>query len=220
MKQPIEIKVGSMKTLTTLIFLLTLFSVMPAFALFFDFDDNEKPVEWKEEGGKWKVENGLYIGEEFNAVEGITLIGEENWTDLAFEATVRKAEGNWMALVVRWVDVNNHYGLWVNLGNSTAEWWVKTGAYAQHGSGAIKLNKEKYKLKIVAKGDTFKGYYNDKLVTTMEHKGHKQGRVGLLVWQGSSGFDDVSVKGPGIPELAVNPQGKLASTWARMKASY
>lgn len=54
-----------------------------------------------------------------------------------------------MALVVRWVDVNNHYGLWVNLGNSTAEWWVKAGAYAQQDVGAIKLNKEKYILKIV-----------------------------------------------------------------------
>ena len=125
-----------------------------------------------------------------------------------------------MALVVRWVDVNNHYGLWVNLGNSTAEWWVKTGVYAQQDSGAIKLNKEKYKLKIIAEGDTFKGYYNDKLVTTMEHKDHKQGRVELLVWEGSSSFDDISIMGPGIPGLAVNPTGKLASTWARIKASY
>ena len=220
MKQPIEIKVSLMKVLMTLILLLMLFSVPPAFALFFDFDDNKKPQGWKEEGGKWKVENGVYVGEELNAVEGVTLIGEENWTDLTFEATVRNAEGNWMALVVRWVDVNNHYGLWVNLGNSTAEWWVKTGAYAQHGSGAIKLNKDKYKLKIVAEGDTFKGYYNDKLVTTMEHKDHEQGRVGLLVWQGSSKFDDVSIVGPGIPGLAVTPKGKIASTWARIKTRY
>ena len=220
MRQPTGIKVDSPKTLMTLIFLLTLFSVVPAFALFFDFDDNEKPEEWSEEGGKWKVENGLYIGEELNAVEGVTLIGEEDWTDLTFEAMVRKAEGNWMALVVRWVDVNNHYGLWVNLGNSTAEWWVKAGAYAQQDVGAIKLNKEKYKLKVVVKGEVFEGYYNDKLVTTMKHQDHEQGRVGLLVWQGSSRFDDVSITGPGIPGLAVNPKGKLTSTWSRIKASY
>lgn len=215
-----EMKVDSPKTLTTSVFLLTLFSVIPAFALFFDFDDNEKPEGWKEEGGKWKVENGVYVGEELNAVEGVTLIGEEDWTDLTFEATVRKAEGNWMALVVRWVDVNNHCGLWVNLGNSTAEWWVKAGAYAQQDVGAIKLNKDKYKLKVVVKGDVFEGYYNDKLATTMEHEVHKQGRVGLLVWQGSSRFDDVRITGPGIPELAVNPERKLASTWARIKTLY
>lgn len=143
MKQPTKIKVGSTKALTTLIFLLTLFFIIPAFGLFFDFGDNEKPEEWKEEGGKWKVENGVYVGEELNAVEGIALIGEANWTDLTIEATIRNAKGNWMALVVRWVDVNNHYGLWVNLGNSTAEWWVKAGAYAQQDAGAIKLNKEK-----------------------------------------------------------------------------
>ena len=50
MEQAMKIKVDSTKILTILVFLLTLFSVIPAFALFFDFDDNEKPVEWKEEG--------------------------------------------------------------------------------------------------------------------------------------------------------------------------
>ncbi|MXV76496.1 hypothetical protein F4Z99_19775, partial [Candidatus Poribacteria bacterium] len=162
MWQLTKIEVYSTKTLTTLIFLLTLFSVIPSFALFFNFDNNKKPKGWKEEGGKWKVENGMYVGEELNAVEGVALIGEANWTDLTIEATVRNAEGNWMALVVRWKDVNNHCGLWVNLGNSTAEWWVKTGAYAQQDVGAIKLNRVKYKLKIVVKGDTFEGYYNNK----------------------------------------------------------
>ena len=165
-----------------------MFSAIPAFALFFDFDDNKKPEEWKEEGGKWKVENGAYIGEELNAVEGITLVGEEKWSDYTIEATIKNAEGNWMALIVRWNDVNNHYGWWVNLGNSTAEWWVKIGAYAQQDSGAIKLNKNKYKLKIIVKGGTFEGYYNDQLIATMKHKDLKQGRVGLLVWQGSSQF--------------------------------
>ena len=61
MKQAIEIKVDPTKTLMTLVSLLTLFSVVPAFALFFDFDDNEKPKEWKEEGGKWKTENKFDI---------------------------------------------------------------------------------------------------------------------------------------------------------------
>ena len=220
MRQPTKTKVNSTKTLTILIFLLMLFSAIPSFALFFNFDNNKKPQEWKEEGGKWKVEGGTYIGEELNAVEGVTLIGEADWTDLTFEATIRNAKGNWMALVVRWNDVNNHYGLWVNLGNSTAEWWVKTGAYVQQGSGAIRLNKEEYKLKIVAKGGTFEGYYNDKLIVTMKHGVHKQGRVGLLVWQGSSGFDDISITGLGIPGLVVNSKGKLASTWARIKALY
>lgn len=141
MRQLTEVKVGSTRTLTALIFLLMLLSVIPSFALFFDFDDNKKSKEWKEEGGKWKVENGVYIGEELNATEGVALIGEANWTDFTMEATIRNAEGNWMALVVRWVDVNNHYGLWVNLGNSTAEWWVKTGAYAQQDTGAIKIKR-------------------------------------------------------------------------------
>ena len=43
MRQAVEMKGDSPKTLTTSVFLLTLFSVIPTFALFFNFDDNEKP---------------------------------------------------------------------------------------------------------------------------------------------------------------------------------
>ncbi len=214
-------KVYTNSTLATVIFLLTFLSSIPAFALFFDFNDNKKPKEWKEEGGKWTVKNGEYFGDQPAAVEGITLIGEPDWTDVTIEATVRDAQGNWMALVVRFNDVNNQYGWWVNLANSTAEWWVKTaGAYVQDASGAIKLDNKEYKLKLVAKGDTFEGYYNDQLIATMKHKQHKEGRVGLLVWEGRSNFDDVDIIGKGIPELAVNPRSKLATAWARIKAQF
>ena len=54
MKQPTEIKVNSTKILTTLVFLLTLFSGIPAFALFFDFDNNKKIARM--EGKGWKME--------------------------------------------------------------------------------------------------------------------------------------------------------------------
>ena len=200
--------------------LLTLFS-SPAFALFFDFNDNKKPEGWEEVGGKWKVENGEYRGEEPTDTEGATLFGEPDWTDVVLEATVRNAEGNWMALVVRWNDKDNHYGWWVNLGGGTGEWWVKTaGQYTQDASGAIKLDPKAYKLKLVANGDTFEGYYDDKLIATMKHKQHKQGRTGLLVWQGNSSFDDMTITGKDVPVLAVKPRGKLALTWAQIKAQH
>lgn len=54
----------------------------------------------------------------------------------------------------------------------------------------------------------------------MEHQDREQDRVGLLVSQGNSGFDGVNIMGPGIPGLAVNPKGKLALTWARIKTRY
>ena len=214
-------KVYTMSMKATVIFLWTLLSAVPSFALVFDFNDNKKPQDWKEEGGKWEVKNGEYRGEEPAATEGVALIGEKGWTDLTIETTVRNAQGNWMALVVRWNDKDNQYGWWVNLNGSTGEWWVKSaGQYAQDASGAIKLDRQEYKLKIVAKGNTFEGYFNDTVIATMKHQQHKSGRTGLLVWEGGSSFDDIKIAGKGIPELAVNLSGKLATTWARIRARY
>ena len=213
-----QMKVYMMVILAAVIFLFTVLSSVPSFALFFDFNDNQKPKEWDEVGGKWKVKNGEYVGEEPAATEGVTAIGEQDWTDLTIEVTVRNAQGNWMALVVRWNDKNNQYGWWVNLGSSTGEWWVKNaGQYVADAVGAIQLDRKEYRLKIVAQGDTFEGYYNDKLIATMKHKQYKSGRTGLLVWEGSSSFDDIQITGKGIPELAVKPSGKCTTTWGRIK---
>jgi len=209
-----------MMILAAVIF-FTVLSSVPSFALFFDFNNNQKPKGWDEVGGKWQVKNGEYFGEEPAATEGVTAIGEQDWTDLTIEATVRNAQGNWMALVVRWNDKDNQYGWWVNLNSSTGEWWVKTaGQYVADAVGPIQLDRKEYRLKIVARGDTFEGYYNDKLIATMKHKQHKSGRTGLLVWEGSSSFDDVRITGKGIPGLAVHPSEKCTTTWGRIKQNF
>ena len=109
MRQPTEIKVDSTKILTTLMFLLTLFSVIPAFALFFDFDDNEKPQQWKEKGGKWKVENGMYVRGELNAIEGVTLIREADWTDVTMGPGIPLAVSPKGKLASTWARVKARY---------------------------------------------------------------------------------------------------------------
>jgi len=58
------------------------------------------------------------------------------------------------------------------------------------------------------------------VIATMTNKQHKSGRAGLLVWEGSSSFDDIRITGKGIPEFAVKPKGKLATIWAQMKARH
>lgn len=122
-----------------------------------------------------------------------------------------------MALVVRWNDKDNQFGWWIELGANSGQWWTKNAAnYVLDASGPVVVDRKQYKIKIVAKGDTFEGYYNDKLIATMKNNTLKQGRTGLLVWEGSSCFDDVKISGKGIPE-AVRPKGNLTTTWARVR---
>lgn len=199
------------------IFLLILLFSIPSFAVLFDFNDNKRPKGWEEVGGKWEVKNGEYCGNEPAENEGVTVFGDKGLTDVTIEATVKNAQGAWMALVVRWNDKDNQHGWWINLGGNSGEWWVKNaGTYVQDASAPVVVDRKQYTIKIVAKGDTFEGYYNGKLIATMKNNTLKQGRTGLLVWQGNSCFDDVKISGKGIPE-AVSPQGNLTTTWARVR---
>lgn len=190
------------------------------FALTFDFNEGQKPQGWEEVGGTWTVKNGEYCGNEPAETEGATLFGEVTLTDVSLEAIARNVQGAWMALVVRWNDKDNQYGWWINLNGNTGEWWVKNkGQYAQDASGPLAVDRKQYKIKLVAKGDTFEGYYNDKLIATMKHSAFKTGRVGLLVWAGSACFDDVQIAGKDIPVgLAVRPQKTTATLrWGDLK---
>lgn len=190
------------------------------FALTFDFNNERKPQGWEEVGGTWTIKGGEYCGNEPSENEGATLFGEPTLTDVSLEATVRNAQGAWMALVLRWNNKDNHYGWWINLNGNFGEWWVKVnGQYAQDAVGPLVVDRKQYKIKLVAKGETFEGYYNDKLIATMKHSALKTGRVGLLVWSGSACFDDVQVTGKGIQEvLAVRPQNTTATLrWGELK---
>ena len=59
-----QMKVYMMALLIAVICFFTALSSVSSFALFFDFNDNKKPKERDEVGGKWQVKNGEYVGEE------------------------------------------------------------------------------------------------------------------------------------------------------------
>ena len=74
-----------------------------------DFSDN-KPDGWKRVGRTWKIKDGGYHGVEPGGVEGAVLIGDPKWgPDYSIEVKVWNAEGAWLGIHVRWMDIYNHY---------------------------------------------------------------------------------------------------------------
>ena len=189
---------------------------------FVDDFNNNKPDGWKKVGGTWKIKDGGYHGVEPNSVEGAVLIGDPKWgPDYSIEAKVRNTKGAWLAIHVRWMDINNHYDWWIDLTNKQGDLYIKKGGYTQKTADNIPLDiKKEFSIKLEVKGFTLSGYFNGKQINTWEdkEKSFKTGIIGLSVWQGEAIFDDIIIEGKNVPgNLAVNSSNKLADTWGRIR---
>ena len=70
-------------------------------------------------------------------------------------------------------------------------------------------------------GSDIKVYYDGKLEIEAKDKSHKQGTIAVGSQDKVIYFDNIQVKGPQIPSHDMSPvesEGKLTTTWARIKA--
>jgi hypothetical protein len=63
----------------------------------------------------------------------------------------------------------------------------------------------------------YEAYIDGKKYYDMKDDTLKNGRPGLYVWKHKGIFDDLEFTGPGIPGLAVQLAGKLATVWGALK---
>jgi len=175
---------------------------------------------WEVIGGTWKVKNKALYGEEPAATEGAVLMGDETWKDYSIECKVRDVKGPWIAILLRWQDINNHYTWWIETGAKRGRWYIKqNGTYVSTTNDPIPLDLTKeFTFKATAKGDTFEGYFNGKLINVYKDNTFKSGPGGLVVWESSATFDDVLIEGPDVPVLSVNPKDKIATIWGKVKS--
>lgn len=186
----------------------------------YDFADN-KAEGWTVVGGEWEIKNGGYYGNEPEAQEGLVILGDESWgPDYTIECKVRDSKGVWLGIFLRYKDIDNSYQWWVDLGNSLATWYIKKeGEYTETSNNAIPLDLSKeFTIKAEANGFTFNGYFNGELIGTYtdEEKSFEKGPVGLSVWEAEATYDDVIIAGLGVT-TSVKSQGRLATTWSKIK---
>jgi len=114
-------------------------------------------------------------------------------------------------------------------GEGNVELWKHTGPDVgsranlfKHAPLNIGLKKEKedawHEVRAVIEGDYFEIYMDGELQDdTINDGSYPAGRIGVWAWQTGASFDDVTVTGDDIKDMAVEPDKKLAITWGKIR---
>ncbi len=190
-----------------------------------DFEDAAS-VDWEEAGepADWVESDGVLNGELVESdVWSLRLTGDESWGDYTVRclANVQNlAGGDWTGIVFRYQNDDNYAWLGLSVawtkfaagiaGNTLVEQQIKVGF------------RQWYALRAEVKGALVELYVDDELLFEFEGGAPLSGRVGVFSARSLPQFDDYNVKGDDVadggPGFAVSPEGKLAATWADIKA--
>lgn len=211
--------------------LLNLFALSSGQALFFDFEDEAQLDEWKILGGTWQIEKDEISNSQVISGEGaddlVMVIGDDSWTDYTVELDARSVTDD-IGIAFRVQDLNSYYGFLLAPNLNLSEWFLKSGGAFDENIGKKSDNlgissNEWHKYKLVVEGMEASIFVNgEEPFEPLEiRKGFEKGGVGIRHWADHSHYDNIMISGPGIPrspgELAIEPNGKLVSTWARLK---
>jgi hypothetical protein len=184
-----------------------------------------------------KVVNGELVFKHFNIVAGLwpdmlALEPSRDWSDYTIELRFKFAEvGPWPQLMgvtyhdqfqgvpeggpnCTWTCAHTsgevHGVVSINGGMS-----VVAGGWHQFSQGTW------YRRKIVVEGTHYEIFIDDQQVVTYDwNSGFTKGGISIGAGNVVTHFDDIRIYGDSVPNggtAAVQPQGKLATTWAEMK---
>ena len=208
-----------------------------------NFDDPKASEDkWVPLFGEWEFKNDEYHQLQ-NSVNCMSVVADEfwddKWNDYTFEVRGSKVSGAEGFLIMfrcqglmepRGLALEDHPPRMANLEPSLEYWWnlggwgntrsqVESwgGTPGAHSNHSIE-DDEWYNIKIVNTPDSYTVILNDEEVAKVEDDTEGGvGRIGLATWSTLAKYDEVIVYGPEGP-LAVDPQSKLATTWAHLKS--
>jgi len=198
-------------------------------ALVYDFEDAGQKDEWEVLRGETEIVDGLLCEMGTGGSPLISVIKDWNdeWKDytITVKAQGSVADADW-GIVFRVQDVSNYYK-W-EFCNALLRFVAEIGGVrtAVFTTPQPEVLEEWQDFKAVVEGNTFELYWKGDLIQTATHDAFETGRIGVASWinegltigeHGGAAFDDFSVDGLGIPVFSVEPEGKLATTWAGIK---
>ena len=223
-----------MKHLFGITLILTLTFSAVAWSLFYDFETEKQLDDWKVIQGTWSIIDGELDGKGPQAGQpGVMLVladhvWKEKWEDYTVEFRAKILEDTEDAGVVfRWqkAEPNDRRYYLYRIDNwprgfnqKQAEGWV---AGDMQGQNKIDMEPDTwYKFKLEVVGNKFNCYLDDELMFKLEDpkNTYSWGRVGFRMWNSHARYDDLDIRGPGIPGAAVNPGGKITTIWGQIKA--
>ena len=192
-------------------------------ALLWDFNKKGQENDWKVISGECKIDQDAY--KISHNVEGLAIAGESIWTDYTITCKARltkPGDFNNIAICVRASDDGqNEYMFMLEGKRQQAEWWKKIGGqYTEIKTVVLEIDtKDWFQVKVIAKGDTFEGYYGGQLISEIKDKDLRKGKVGARVYGSTAHIDDFDVNGKGIEPSPVNAKDKLTTTWHLIKTT-
>jgi len=207
-----------------------------------DFEDaGDSADKWVDLWGTWDIVDGEYQQSD-GVPNAMAVVADEYWddtlSDYTFEVRGKKtggAEGFLIMFRLRGMmqdraqalrdhppvmaaqDPSLEYwwnlGGWGNTRSQVESWGGLGGANSNH---TIETD-EWYTIQIVNTPTDWTLIINDEEVAKVADSAQDGlGRIGLATWSTQASYDDVLVYGPDGP-LAVDPAGKTATTWAKVK---
>ena len=206
-----------------------------------DFEDGNLDG-WKGLDPCWTVEDGECSGEFFNAPPNmmeIIQIGDTGWKDYTVKCRMKFAGAPGGFAGINYRDTGmmwGRYGFGIDADENTAEGWKAFQGAVTFPSKIplpFALSKDTwYELNIIVEGDYFEFYINGKPAGEFEDNSIPSGKVGLGVRNAHVHFDDLIISGDDVEdggswdaakhpeEKAVEPKGKLATSWGKLKTGY
>ena len=190
-------------------------------AFLWDFNEAAQSADWEVISGTGEIDEDAY--KLSDAAEALAIAGESNWTDYTITCKARLTQPggfNNVAIAFRAsLDGTSEYMFMLEGGRQQAEWWKKiAGVYTEIRVDALKIDTEDwFNFTVVVEGEMFSGYYEGKLISTIEDKDLQNGKVGVRVFGSTAHVDDFEVNGPGIMASTVEAKGKLTTTWGSIK---
>jgi hypothetical protein len=204
-------------------------------ALLYDFEDENQFSDWNVIQGNWSIIDGELDGKGPQVGQpGVMIvlsddIWNDEWKDYTVEFRARILEDTEDAGVVfRWQkaepDDRRYYLYRIDnwpreFNQKQAEGWI---AGDMQGQTRVEIESDLwYRFRLVVAGDKFNCYLDDELMFELQdpQQTYSWGRVGFRMWNSHARYDDLNITGPGIPNAAVESDGKLAATWGGIKTS-
>lgn len=194
------------------------------------FDDDASG--WVPANGSWAVEEGIYKQTMRWGEAQKALVDGSEWTDHTLEAKVRVEAGHWGGIVFRAQNEFEYYVYLICPKENKSELWrhkrstaFKDGFEArdeiEHDIEPVGLTitrNEWFTLRVTVEGSRIAVALNGIEQGIFFDDAYPSGKVGVWTWDTQASFDDVSVKSDTTATLtAIEPQGKLAVSWAALK---
>ena len=194
------------------------------------FDD--AATDWTPANGIWEVEDGVYKQTMRYGEAQKALADGAEWTDHTIEANVRIEAGHWAGIVFRAQNEFEYYVYLICPKENKSELWRHRRSTAfkdgfegrdeiEHDIEPIGLTlarQEWFTLSATLEGSRIALAINGIEQGVFFDNTYPRGKVGLWTWDTQASFDDVKVNSaPTITLTAVEPHGKLATSWAAVK---